>query len=170
MSVRTFLIPLMTALMVVVSGATSTATAQSDFQQVPDRGTVRPLDPGTVLIQGVTLDNETRAALRQMGAERAAELDQTHYLYDADARSWVRHTAELDSLRAARAEATDSLNAALRDSIHTLRYRLDYCKSWQDEAVQVLEDQQDDPFWSTAENILWGAAGYGVGQVACGTR
>lgn len=166
MSVRSCLTAVMVAAM-MVSGTTSAATAQ---EQIPDRGTVRPLEPGVVIIRGLELDGEARDGLRQMGAEQAAELDETHYLYDADARSWVRYTAELDSLREARAEAADSLNAALRDSIHTLRYRLDYCKSWQDEAVQTLEDQQDDPFWSTAENILWGAAGYGVGQIACGTQ
>lgn len=156
---------------VLAFGSASSAHAQdTTFQQIPDRGVVRQLPEGTLLIKGLQLDDGVRDALRQMGAEAVAGLDETHYLYDADARSWVRLTARLDSLREEEAEATDSVNAVLRDSIHTLRYRLDYCKQWQSDAAEVLEDRKSTGFWGTAENILWGAAGYGVGQIACGTR
>lgn len=153
--------------LLMISGVGTAEAQDRDFQRIPE---------GAVVVQEDRLDHGTLAQLREDSAV-VAEVDSTSYLVSAGSVVSIRNDlaqldrlSKLDSLRKVQAAADDSVIASLDRRISALQGEVDFYQNWQDRAVEVIKDQQRSEFWETAENVLWGAAGYGVCEAVSGTR
>lgn len=153
--------------LLMISGIGTAEAQERDFQPIPE---------GAVVVQGDRLDHGTLAQLREDSAV-VAEVDSSSYLVSAGTIVSIRNDlaqldrlSKLDSLRKIQAAADDSVVAAQDRQIEALQREVDFYQSWQDRAVEVIKDQRRSEFWETAENVLWGAAGYGVCEAVSGTQ